>query len=131
RVVMVTPRSSSPRTHMFLTIGDLMIDPGFGGRAPRVPVPIDGTPAGGYRLVRDAGEYALELDGKRLWVSSLEDDLPIDFEMANHYTATHPASAFTQMIMMRAFTDEGEVRVHDRDVTLVRGSETQTYQLES
>lgn len=129
RVVMVTPRSSAPRTHMFLSIGDAMIDPGFGGRAPRVPVPLDGTPAGGHRLVRDGGEYALELDGTRLWVSSLEADLPIDFEMANHFTATHPASAFTQTIMMRAFTSDGEIRVRNRDVTLLRGAETQTYQL--
>src|SRR5690606_7864498 len=131
RVVMVVPRSSSPRTHMFLTVGDLMVDPGFGGLAPRVPVPLDGTPAGAHRLVRDGGEYALEAGDKRLWVSSLEHDLPIDFEMANHFTATHPASAFTQMIMMRAFTDDGEVRVRNRDVTLTRGSETRKYQLEN
>ena len=111
------------------SIGDLMIDPGFGGRAPRVPVPLDGTPAGGHRLVRDGADHALELDGKQLWVSSLEADIPIDFEMANHFTATHPASHFTQALMMRAFTDGGEVRVRNRDVTLLRGGETQTYQL--
>ena len=129
RVVIVTPRGSAPRTHMFLTVGDVVLDPGFGGRGPRVPVPLDGTPAGGHRLVRDGGEYALELDGQRLWTSTLEADIPIDFEMANHFTATHPASAFTRMLMMRAFTLDGEVRVHDRDVTLVRGGDTQTYQL--
>jgi N-hydroxyarylamine O-acetyltransferase len=129
RVVMVTPRGSAPRTHMFLSIGDLMIDPGFGGRAPLVQVPLDGTPAGGHRLVRDGADHALELDGKQLWVSSLEADIPIDFEMANHFTATHPASHFTQALMMRAFTDGGEVRVRNRDVTLLRGGETQTYQL--
>jgi N-hydroxyarylamine O-acetyltransferase len=31
--------------------------------------------------------------------------------------------------MMRAFTSDGEIRVRNRDVTLLRGAETQTYQL--
>lgn len=130
RVVMVAPRSAAPRTHMFLSVGELMLDPGFGGAAPRVPVPIDGTQAGVHRLVRDGGEYVLEQDGQRLWMSTFEHDIPIDFEMANHFTATHPSSHFTQGLMMRAYTDDGgQVRVRGRDVTLLRGTETQTYQL--
>jgi N-hydroxyarylamine O-acetyltransferase len=129
RVVMVTPRTAAPRTHMFLTVGDVMLDPGFGATAPLGPVPLDGTPFGAHRLVRDGNELALEHEGKRLWVSSLEHDIPIDFVMANHFTATHPSSHFTQAIMARAFTADGEVRVRNRDVTLTRGGETQTYQL--
>jgi N-hydroxyarylamine O-acetyltransferase len=114
---------------MFLTVGDVMLDPGFGGSAPRTPVPLDGTPAGDHRLVRDGNELALELAGKRLWVSSLEHDIPVDFEMANHYTATHPRSHFTQRLMMRAFTPDGQVRVMNRDVTVIRGGESQAHQL--
>jgi N-hydroxyarylamine O-acetyltransferase len=131
RVVMVTPRSSAPRTHMYLSVGDVVLDPGFGGATPRLPVPLDGTPAGGHRIVRDggSGEITLELDGKRLWLSSFEHDIPIDFEMANHFTATHPSSPFTQGIMARAFTGDGEVRVRGRDVTLIKSRETQTYPL--
>ena len=129
RVVMFTPRSAAPRTHMFLSVGELMLDPGFGGAAPRVPVPLDGTPAGAHRLVRDGNEYVLEQDGQRLWMSSLEHDIPIDFEMANHFTATHPSSHFTQGIAMRAYVEGGQVRIRNRDVTLIRGGETQTYQL--
>jgi N-hydroxyarylamine O-acetyltransferase len=133
RVVMITPRERAPRTHMFLTAalpgGEVVLDPGFGAVAPRVPVPLDGTPAGLHRIVRDAGEIALEHEGQRLWVSSLEHDIPIDFEMANHFTATHASSPFTQGIMARAFTDDGQVRVRNRDVTVIRGDETQTYQL--
>jgi N-hydroxyarylamine O-acetyltransferase len=130
RVVMATPRSAAPRTHMFLTVGELMLDPGFGGGAPRLPVPLDGTPAGEHRLVREGSEYTLEQAGKCLWMSSFEHDIPIDFEMANHFTATHPASHFTQTLMMRALTpDGGQVRIRNREVTLTRGDETQTYQL--
>jgi N-hydroxyarylamine O-acetyltransferase len=126
RVVIVTPRSEAPRTHMFLTVGDLMLDPGFGGLAPRVPVPLDGTAAGDHRLVRDGAELVLEHRGQRLWVSSLEHDLPVDFEMANHYTATHPRSHFTQRLMMRAFVPAGQVRISNRDLTVMRGDAVTT-----
>jgi N-hydroxyarylamine O-acetyltransferase len=129
RVVMMGPRSSSPRGHMFLSVGDVILDPGFGGAAPRLAVPIDGRPAGEHRLVREGNEVALYKGDLRLWLSSLEDDVPIDFEMANHYTATHPASHFTQGIAMRAFVEGGQVRIRNRDVTLIHGDETQTYQL--
>ena len=80
-------------------------------------------------VAREGSEVLLMDRDKPMWVSTLERDHAIDFEMANHFTATHPASAFTRMLMMRAFTLDGEVRVHDRDVTLVRGGDTQTYQL--
>lgn len=118
RVVMVTPRHLAPRTHMFLTVGDFMLDPGFGGLAPLQPVPLDGTPVGMHRVVRDGDGIALEHDGKLLWVSSLEHDQPIDFEMANHFTATFPQSPFVQRMMLRAFTEAGEIRIANRDVTL-------------
>jgi len=134
RVVMVTPRHLAPRTHMFLTLGDHVLDPGFGGQAPLVPVPLDGTRAGDHRIVRDDGGIALEMAGadgswQRLWWSTLEHDQPIDFEMANHFTATHPSSPFTQRLMARTFTAGGKVGVMNRDVTLVRGGETTTHRL--
>ena len=111
---------------MFLSTGDVMLDPGFGGMVPRVPVPLDGTPIAGYRLVRDSGDHVLEYEGQRLWFSSFERDIPIDFEMANYFTATHPSSPFTRGLMLRAFTADGQVRVRHRDVTMIRGGETQT-----
>jgi N-hydroxyarylamine O-acetyltransferase len=129
RVIMFTQRNAAPRTHMFLTVGELMLDPGFGGAAPTVPVPLDGAPAGAHRLVREGNELVLEQDGQRLWTSTFEHDNPIDFEMANHFTATHPSSHFTQGIAMRAYVEGGQVRIRNRDVTLMRGTETQTYQL--
>jgi N-hydroxyarylamine O-acetyltransferase len=125
RVVLFTGRNESPRTHMFLTTGDVMLDPGFGGMAPRVPVPLDGTDAAGYRLVRDGGDTVLECEGQRMWVSSLERDVPVDFEMANHFTATHPSSHFTRGLTLRAFTADGQVRIRNREVVFMRGADTQ------
>ncbi|HEY1556639.1 MAG TPA: arylamine N-acetyltransferase [Kofleriaceae bacterium] len=134
RVVMVTPRQLAPRTHMFLTAGDLVLDPGFGGQAPATPLALDGASTGPHRVVRDELGIALEMataDGgwQRLWVSTLEPDHPIDFEMANHFTATHPSSPFTQRLMARVVTADGRVSVMNRDVTTVRGGETTTRQL--
>ncbi|MBV8756049.1 MAG: arylamine N-acetyltransferase [Deltaproteobacteria bacterium] len=129
RVVMVTPRDKAPRTHMFLTAMNHVLDPGFGGLAPHAPVPLDGTPVGHHRVVREGTELALYHGDQRLWVSSLEADLPVDFEMANHFTATWPQSPFVQRLMLRAFTPEGRITAMNRDVTIVRGGETSTRQL--
>jgi N-hydroxyarylamine O-acetyltransferase len=126
RVVMMAPREQAPRTHMFLTAGTDVLDPGFGGFAPLVPVPIGGT-AGIHRIVRDGDGIALEIEQggawMRLWVSTLEHDHPIDFEMANHFTATHTASPFTSRIMARAFLPDGKVTIANRDLTVTRGAD--------
>jgi N-hydroxyarylamine O-acetyltransferase len=129
RVVLVTPPERSPRTHMFLTAGDVLLDPGFGRGAAPVPVPLDGTPAAGYRLVRDGEWRALEFEGQRLWVSTFEHDVPIDFVLANHYTSTYPESHFVNHLMLSAATPDGRVSVMDRDVTEVARGETRTWQL--
>lgn len=125
RVTMTVPKSQAPRTHMFLTVelpgGTFVVDPGF-GFAPRVPLDIDGTPGGEHWIARDGADLALMGRTRdkviTAWVSTLERDYPIDFEMANHFTATSPLSAFTTGLMMRAFTPEGgRVTVRGRTVT--------------
>jgi N-hydroxyarylamine O-acetyltransferase len=138
RVVMVLPRTQSPRSHMFLTVplaeGTFLVDPGFGGLAPRAPMELtDGGTAGIHRLERDGNYLTLRatVEGKPvdLWVSTLEPDVPADFEMANHYTSTHPSSPFRQRLMMRAFTDHGRVAVMNRDVTVERAGRAEKLQL--
>lgn len=129
RVVIVTPPERSPRTHMFLTVGDVLLDPGFGRGAAAVPVPLDGSPAAGFRVVPDGDRRALEFEGQRLWVSTFERDVPIDFVLANHYTSTHPDSHFVNHLMLSAVTPGGRVSVMDRDVTEVARGETRRWQL--
>ena len=119
RVVMATPRDQAPRTHMFLTVLDHVIDPGFGGQAPQAPVPLDGARTlGGHRIVRNADGIELWYRDQILWISSLEHDIPVDFEMANHYTATYPSSWFVQRLMLARFTAEGATRLLNRDLTI-------------
>ena len=131
RVVMLTPREQAPRTHMFLTVGEDVLDPGFGGFAPLVPVPIGGR-AGVHRIVRDGDVVALEIEqGRtwvRLWLSTLEHDHPIDFEMANHFTSTWPRSSFVTSLTAQRSWPEKRVILRDRELVIREGrlSETTT-----
>jgi N-hydroxyarylamine O-acetyltransferase len=53
------------------------------------------------------------------WATTLDADNPIDFEVGNHYTATHPASPFVNRLTLRAIIPDGQVSVMNRDVTIV------------
>jgi N-hydroxyarylamine O-acetyltransferase len=135
RVTQVLPRHAAPRTHMFLTVtveGQTYVaDPGFGGLAPRVPVPLvarDDAPSGATHWMAHDGAYwclrARTRDGiVDCWASTLEADNPADFVVANHYTSTHPDSPFVNRIMMQAFPPQGRVTIMNRDCTLWREGE--------
>jgi N-hydroxyarylamine O-acetyltransferase len=142
RVVMVSPRSAAPRTHMFLSVKidatTYVLDPGFGGHGPLVPLPLvenrevrEGSDV--HRFVRRDGEWALEtlIGGSMapLWMSTFEADSPIDFVMANHFTSTWAESPFVNRLMLRALTPDGRVSVMNRDVTILRGAVSEKREL--
>ena len=143
RVVMLTARQSAPRTHMFLSVvldgTTYVLDPGFGGHGPLVPVPLvenmetrDGADV--HRFVRRDGEWLLEakIGGAMspLWMSTLEPESPIDFVMGNHFTSTWPESGFVQRLMLRALTTDGSrVSVMNRDVTVAKNGTFEKSQL--
>jgi N-hydroxyarylamine O-acetyltransferase len=134
RVVRYLPREQAPRTHMFLTVAlegaRHVLDPGLGGPAPGAPVPLGGqapVPAGAeHWMARDGSGWKLVLRAEEgaadLWVSDLEPAMPVDFEMANHYTATHPASIFRNRLMLRALTPQGRVTVMNRELRRQQGA---------
>ncbi len=89
---------------------DQLVDVGFGA-GMLAPMPLrDGvvvSQAGwDHRLVEDGSRWTLEKrDGDR-WVPlhAFDDTvaLPVDYEVANHYVATHPHSPFsTRLVVMR------------------------------
>ena len=53
------------------------------------------------------------------WASTLEVENPLDFEVFNHYIATHPKSPFVNWIFLSAVTSDGRVNVMNRKVTLL------------
>ena len=142
RVTLFRPRAESPRTHMFLTLplGEhrFVLDPGFGRLAPRAPLPLtEGvqTRVGEdmHEMLRDGHWWVLRAQSGDqafdAWSSTLEQDNPVDFEMANHFTATHPSSPFVANLMLRAFTPGGRVTLMNRDLTIWRGSQPHASQL--
>jgi N-hydroxyarylamine O-acetyltransferase len=142
RVLLVAPKAEAPRTHMFLTAVDggtiWVLDPGFGGPGPIVPVPlVDGQEVRRdhdvHRLLRRDGEWVLEglIKGAMtpLWTSSLEPQFAVDFALANHYVSTFAESPFVTRLMIRALTPEGRVSAMNRDVTMLRHGVAETRQL--
>ena len=134
RVIMLRRREEAPLTHMVLTVSvddrTFVLDPGFGGHAPLVPVPLqegqeahDGSDR--HRMVRRDGEWVLEafVDGTflPLWTTSLTRAEPVDFEMANHFVSTYPRSPFVTSLMLRAFSRRGRVSMMNRDLTVRDG----------
>jgi N-hydroxyarylamine O-acetyltransferase len=140
RVVLVLPRTEVPRTHMFLTIalpeGTFVLDPGFGGLAPDRPVPLaDAAPASGatHWMAHDGAYWVLKArTGDKIvdcWATTLEVDNASDFAVANYYTSTHPASAFRNRLMLRAFAGDARVSVMNRSVTIADGTASRTHEL--
>ena len=131
RVILFVPRPEAQRSHMFLSVVidgiSYIVDPGFGPFGSNKPIPLDAAPteATTHWLVQDGAEWVLHIrrDGAVIpaWMTTLEPENPIDFEVANHYIATHPSSFFVSSIMASALTPEGRVNIMNRDVTDLRG----------
>jgi N-hydroxyarylamine O-acetyltransferase len=142
RVILHTPASAAPRNHMFLTValpqGLFVIDPGFGSMASRSPIPLrEGAlmrrGEETHWMIRDGSLWVLrtQLGDKpaNAWASTLEQDNAADFEMANHFSATHPASPFVNQLMINAYSGDGRVGVLNRDATIWRHNRSQKMQL--
>jgi N-hydroxyarylamine O-acetyltransferase len=141
RVIVFQPRPKVARTHMFLSVTvdgvQYVVDPGFGPFASRLPLPLDGsgvpTDRPTHRMTREGDEWVLHapLHGPQVpaWVSTLEAENPVDFEVANHYIATHPDSLFMNWIIASAVTPDGRVNIMNREVTVVRPPSPATWQV--
>lgn len=142
RVLLVSARRESPRTHMFLTVavadGTYVLDPGFGGPAPTFPVPlvdcgVSGPADATHWMYRKDDDWILRHrlgnEPADAWASTLEHDLPVDFEMASYFTATHPSSPFVNNLFLSLFKPDGRVSVMNRNVTVRQGDRIQSFQL--
>jgi N-hydroxyarylamine O-acetyltransferase len=95
---------------MTVTVGGVtyVADPGFGPFAPRFPVPLVDQSAGQttHWMRRDGNFWILHVTREDRqpvagWASTLEVENPADFEVFNHYIATHPKSPFVNWIFLR------------------------------
>jgi N-hydroxyarylamine O-acetyltransferase len=101
-----------PRTHMALAVAAggsrWLADVGFGGDGPLRPVPWNGALSarlGDHRLVREGAARVLQLRRYSAWEDlyelSPEPALPADYEVANHFTSTHPSSPFLRTLTVQ------------------------------
>lgn len=128
-----------PLTHMVLRV-DLedvpwLADVGFGGLTPTAPLRLDisepqSTPHETFRIDRSGDRYMLQAQLANEWSDvyrfTLEPQHPIDYEVANWYTSTHPTSRFVQnLIVARAGKDGERVSLMNRELAIRRGSTTE------
>ena len=142
RVTLVLAPDKAPRGHMIVRVdlpeGSFIADPGLGGLGCRAPIPLDGTPVEDRgeinRIVSDGRRRVLKIvSGERTvdaWICGLDDDNWVDFEVANHWHSTHPASPMRQRLMLRAMTPDGRVTVMNRDVTIRANGQVGSRKLE-
>jgi N-hydroxyarylamine O-acetyltransferase len=116
----VPPDVVTPRAHMVLRV-DLddvpwLVDVGFGGLTPTAPVRLDRldpqtTPHEVLRVTRAGDGHVLQANVAGGWGDvyqiAMEAQHPVDFELANWYTSTHPTSRFTQNLIVTRACDDG------------------------
>jgi N-hydroxyarylamine O-acetyltransferase len=132
-----------PRTHMLLivTLADApwLCDVGFGGEGLLHPVPMDGEShnqfLNTYRVVEEGGLRVLRSFHHGAWEDLYafvpEERFPIDFEMANHYTSTHPNSRFLNTLTAQ-LPGPGVRRIlRNRAYAELRGDEVEGRELAS
>lgn len=118
------------RTHKLLRVicegEDLIADVGFGGMTLTGPLRLaegapQKTPHEPYRLDRGGEDWWLraEISGewRLLYRFTLQPVPAIDEVVANHYVATHPASAFTFTLRAARILPHGRLTLLDRRLT--------------
>ena len=139
-----------PRTHMVLLVtfpagsgsaappesgGRWIADVGFGTEGLLRPVPF--APAAEsvqfhwtYRVVPEGPMWVMQSRRSGQWVDlyvfSLDAHERIDYEVLNHYTATHPRSIFRSMMLVSLPSRERRVTLQDGRLTIETGAGTTT-----
>lgn len=134
RVWLIPTGTTPPRTHSFnlVELGGRpwIADAGFGG-AFTPPMPIgDGAEASSpdgarhrlsARVIGGESAWILERHDGNGWADqysfTLAPVVPADLEMANHWTATAPASRFTRLHIASRVTETGFLSLTDRSFT--------------
>lgn len=146
-VFMADPKDGvRPRTHQVtlvrVTGREFLVDVGFGGPTPRLPIPFETGvvhDVGGERFrLSEVGERGALLgaeggvvlahetrEGWRdLYVLTRERAHPIDFVVSNHYTSTHPRSHFRGGPRVARVLADGRLTMTADHVTRTTSRET-------
>ncbi len=115
------------RTHMVLRVEaggvSWLADVGFGGGSILRPIPLESDVVVDqfgwrFRLIDEDEPTTLQALRPAGWEDfytfTLEPQLPIDYEIANHYTSTHPDSPFTRTLTVQSSSAERSLILRDR-----------------
>jgi N-hydroxyarylamine O-acetyltransferase len=125
-----------PRTHMLLKVeidgSDWLADVGFGGEVLLQPLPMEPGRESHqfgrtYCLSEDAGLWVLRSRHARAWLDlyafTTEPQYAVDFEVANHFTSTHPSSLFLLQPFVQRTNPEASYRLFGRELSIKRGED--------
>jgi N-hydroxyarylamine O-acetyltransferase len=120
-------RGVTARTHMVLLVRadgeDRLADVGFGGGSilrslPMGPGPVVDQFGWSFRQVDDDGARVVQTSRPRGWIDlyafTFEPQYPVDYEMANHFTSTHPSSPFTRTLTAQLCAPERSLILRGR-----------------
>jgi N-hydroxyarylamine O-acetyltransferase len=132
-----------PRTHMLLCVEigveSWLADVGFGASGLLRPIrlvsgAVSRQFAWTYRLVEESGLWILQGLQNDAWQDmyafTQEPQFPVDYEMANHYTSTHPTSRFVQTLTAQLSTPEARYTLRGREIIVEKGTEVRQQTIE-
>lgn len=131
RVLWNQPEGSiTPRSHMLLRVelreGTYLADVGFGGLTLTAPLLLEPgleqeTPHETFRLERDSATWRMRAriggEWRVLYAFQLEEQFQVDYEVSNHYVATHPTSHFIHSLIAARPTSEGRYSLLNKRLT--------------
>jgi N-hydroxyarylamine O-acetyltransferase len=116
-----------PRTHMLLLISldgeQWLADVGFGGDGLLLPIRFQPGEevahfAWKYRIVAEGSAYVLQSARPEGWLDlysfTLDEQYAVDYEVANHFTSTHPQSPFVRTLMVQRPAPERRLTLLNR-----------------
>jgi N-hydroxyarylamine O-acetyltransferase len=126
-----------PRTHMALRVtidGEpWLADVGFGSCMPGTPLRLltdapQPTAHEAFRIRPEGGSQMVEVSRGGDWLTLYElfpePQLPVDYELANWYTATHPKSVFRENLLVSRVTPQARYGLLDGRLTVRRADGT-------
>jgi len=135
---------STPRTHMLLIVNtegkEYLADVGFGGDGLFYPLELNDDEQKqflwNYRIIKEESNlFVLQTKTSGEWFDLYafvpEKREPVDFELANWYTSTHPQSRFVQTLTAQLPTPEARYVLRNRTFLIDYGTRQESRTLDS
>ena len=121
----------TPLTHMVLRVEaegrSWLVDVGLGGVGATAPLATDteaeqATPHEPRRLIKQSGaimhQMRIGADWKDIYEFSLTEPAPMDFELGNWYSCTHPKAIFMNNLVVTLTRSDHRVIIYNCDFTI-------------